>query len=477
MAERLTPDLCVIGAGAGGLAAVEAARALGASVVLVERGEMGGNALNTGAVPARAFGVAAERAHQLRTAARFGITADSPKVSFRRVHDHVDQVVAGLSPHNGLARYEALGAEIIKGEAHFTDKSTLVVDDVEIRARRFIIATGGRPTVPQIPGLDAVPYFTSDTILDNTRKLTHLVIIGGTPRAIELAQAYCRLGTEVTVVAAGDMLPGFDRELVDVTLRRLGEEGVKLHDHTEVAAIQARSMGIGVVIRSGDTERPLDVSHILVATERVPELAALDLDKAGVKMDKTDPARLQLKGLVTSNRRILAIGDAAAVDQSVHAAMRDAQIAVRHALLGLSAQRAARLVPRLVETDPAIAEIGLNEAEARRCHGIGFRVSRWSFAENDKARIEGDTDGFAKLITDGFGRILGAAIAGPGAGETAAIFALAIANGLTMRHLLRFVAPYPSKAEIVSRLGTEYLRHEKDNPLLRYWMALVRLLG
>ena len=477
MAERLTPDLCVIGAGAGGLAAVEAARALGASVVLVERGELGGNALHTGAVPARAFAIAAERAHQVRTAARFGISADNPKVSFRRVHDHVEQVIAGLSPHNGLPRYEALGAEIVRGEARFADKSTLVVNDLEIRARRFILATGGRPVVPQIPGLDAVPYFTSDTILDNTRKLTHLVIIGGTPRAIELAQAYCRLGTEVTVVAAADMLPGFDRELAEVTLRRLGEEGVKLHAHTEVVAIQARSMGIGVVIRSGEAERPLDVSHILVATERVPELAALDLGKAGVKMDKAHPAHLQLKGLMTSNRRILAIGDAGASGASVHAALRDAQIAVRHALLGFSAQRAARLVPRLVETDPAIAEIGLNEAEARRRHGIGFRVSRWSFAENDKARIAADTSGFAKLITDRFGRILGAAVVGPGAGETIALFALAIANGLTMRHLLRFVAPYPSHAEIVSRLATEYLRHEKDNPLLRHWMALVRLLG
>ena len=477
MADILTPDLCVIGAGSGGLAVAEAARAYGASVVLVEKAKLGGNALSIGAIPAKALVAAAAHAQAMRDGAAFGITAEDPKINFRRVHDHVEQVIAALSPQKAVGRLEALGVEIVRGAARFINRRAVTVGETEIRARRFVIATGARLPVPSIPGLDAVPYFTSETILDNTRKLTHLVVIGGGPLGLELAQAYSRLGTEVTVVENGPMLAGFDPELAAVALKRMAEEGVSLRPHATVTAIQARSMGIGVAVQNGEADQMLDASHILVATDRIPNLAGLELEKAGIRMNKVDPRLLQLSpGLKTTNARVYAVGDAAG-GQSVQAAVRQAQTVVRNALLGAMAKPDALRVPRVVSTDPELAEIGLNEALARARHGAGFRVTRWSFADNDQARATRETYGLAKLITDKSGRILGAGVAGAGAGELVSLFSLAIAGGLNASKLAELVAPYPSYAEIVVRLGEEFRRGETQKPLVKQWISLNKLLG
>ena len=477
LADILTPDLCVIGAGSGGLAVAETARAYGASVVLVEKARLGGNALSTGAVPARALVAAAAQAQAVRSGAAFGIAADDPKINFRRVHDHVDQVITALAPQHAAARLGALGVEVVEGTARFVNRRAVAVGDTEIRARRFVIATGARLPVPAIPGLDAVPYFTSETILDNTRKLTHLVVIGGGPLGLELAQAYGRLGSQVTVIENGPMLAAYDPELAGIALKRLAEEGVGLRPHATVTAIQPRSMGIGVVVQDGESEQLLDASHILIAAERMPNLAGLDLDKAGIRMNKADPRLLQLSPtLRTSNQRVYAVGDAAG-GQSVQAAVQQAQAVVRSALLGAMARPDALRVPRVVATDPELAEIGLTESSARTRHGVGFRVTRWSYADNDRARSARQTYGLAKLITDRSGRILGAGVVGPGAAELVALFSLAMSGGLNANKLAELVAPYPSFAEIAVRLGQEFRRGELGKPLLRQWISLNKLLG
>ena len=478
MADFLTPDLCVIGAGAGGLAVAEAARAYGASIVLVERGKLGGNALNTGAIPARALAAAAAQAAAIRNGAAFGITVEDAKINFRKVHDHLEQVIGAVTPQSATARLQALGVELIAGVAKFTDKKTVVVGETQIRARHFVIATGTRPVVPLIPGLDSVPYFTTDTILDNTRKLTHLLIIGGGPTGLELAQAYNRLGTQMTVVENGLPLAGTDPELAAVALKRLGEEGVAIRAHATVSAIQARSMGIGVAVRSAEGEELLDVSHVLVATARLPDLDGLDVEKAGIHRLRADPGRLQVsKGLKTSNPRVYVVGDAGGGPQSAQAAARQAQLVVRHALLGLPANSDPLLVPRITYTDPEIAEVGLSESTARTRHGIRFRVTRWTFADNDLARARRATYGVAKLLTDRSGKIIGAGVVGAGAGELISLFALAMANGLSARDLARFVAPDPSLSQIAMRLGAEFLRNEAKSPWMQRWIALYRLLG
>ncbi|ODS87395.1 MULTISPECIES: NAD(P)/FAD-dependent oxidoreductase [unclassified Devosia] len=477
MADILTPDLCVIGAGSGGLAVAEVARAYGASVVLVEKARLGGNALSTGAIPAKALVAAAAHAQAVREGGAFGIAADDPRVNFRRVHDHVEQVINALAPQHAAARLGALGVEVVEGTARFINRRAVTAGDTEIRARRFVIATGARLPVPSIPGLDAVPYFTSETILDNTRKLTHLVVIGGGPLGLELAQAYARLGSQVTLAENGPMLPGYDPELAAIALKRIAEEGVSLWPHAAVTAIQPRSMGIGVVVQNGESEQLLDASHILIAAERMPNLAGLDLDKAGIRMSKADPRLLQLSpALKTTNARVYAVGDAAG-GQSVQAAVQQAHAVVRSVLLGIMAKPDPLRVPRVVSTDPELAEIGLNESSARTRHGIGFRVTRWSYADNDRARAARETYGLAKLITDRSGRILGAGVVGPGAAELVSLFSLAMASGLGANKLAELVAPYPSFAEIAVRLGEEFRRGEAAKPLLRQWISLNKLLG
>lgn len=477
MADILTPDLCVIGAGSGGLAVAEAARAYGASVVLVEKARLGGNALNTGAIPAKALVAAAAHAQAVRDGGAFGVASDDPRINFRRVHDHVEQVITALTPQHSAARLGALGVETVTGTARFINRKAVTVGDTEIRARRFVIATGARLPVPSIPGLDAVPYFTSETILDNTRKLTHLVVIGGGPLGLELAQAYARLGSEVTLVENGPMLAGYDPELAGIALKRVAEEGVSLRPHAAVTAIQPRSMGIGVVVQNGETEQLLDASHILIAAERMPNLAGLDLDKAGIRVNKADPRLLQLSpALRTTNARVYAVGDAAG-GQSVQAAVQQAQAVVRSVLLGAMAKPDTLRVPRVVSTDPELAEIGLSESSARTRHGVGFRVTRWSYADNDRARAARATYGLAKLITDRSGRILGAGVVGPGAAELVSLFSLAISGGLKAGQLAELVAPYPSFAEIAVRLGQEFRRGEASKPLLRQWINLNKLLG
>jgi len=475
LADTLTPDLCVIGAGPAGLAIAEAARSLGLSVVIVDRGRLGGKALHAGAVPARALAAAAAHAHAMRNGTSFGITADTIKVNFRRVHDHVDAVISALSPARSAPHLEALGAQVVTGDAAFVDKRTLKAGETLVRAHRFVLATGSRPVIPAIPGLDAVPYFTTDTILDNTRKLTHLVIIGGGAMGLELAQSYARLGTEVTVVEPAGFLSEFDPELAAVALKRLEEEGVHLRPHTTVTAIHARSMGIGVAIHGADGEATLDVSHILVAVERVPDLDTLGLDKAGIRRRKDDVTRLDLTpGLRTTNPRVYAAGDIVGGPLSVGAAHEQARIVVDNALLAFVPRRHTD-VPRVVSTDPEIAEVGYSERTARTKFGTSFRVLRVPYAENDKARARRETYGVAKLIVGQRGRLLGAGIAGAGAAELAALFSLALAARLDIARLSRFAAPYPSLAEIASRLGRATPRG--DDPLTRALLTLNRLLG
>jgi pyruvate/2-oxoglutarate dehydrogenase complex dihydrolipoamide dehydrogenase (E3) component len=476
MAEFLTPDICVIGGGAGGLATATRARALGASVVLIEKGALGGESLNSAALPSKALVAAARRAHYLRTAAPFGIVNAEPKINARGVFDHVHAVVEGIAPIASPEHLLALGIELLGGEGRFVDRQTVAVGDRLVRARHFVIATGSKPWIPEIAGLDGVPFFTSATIFDNPRKLTHLVIIGGGPVGIELAQAFRRLGSDVTVVEIGSPLADGDPELVEIALRQLAEEGVAIRRDTVVTAVQHRSLGIGVTIRSGEVEEILDASHILVAAGRLPNLDGLDLARGGIKRRKKGTPYLALKpGLRTSNPRVYAVGDVIGGAQHTHAASHHAQLVLGNALLGRRARYDAHRIPTAIFTDPEIAEIGVTEPEAVR-RRMDYRVLRFSFAENDRARAERQTQGLVKVVTGGGGRLLGAGIVGPGAAEMIAIFGLAIGNGLSIRHFRNFIAPYPTLSEVLHGLADEAARAELESTLTPRLLALRRML-
>lgn len=477
MADILKPDLCIIGAGAAGIALAMAARDAGAAVVLIDTG-LAGDSLASGPVPAAALAASAAHAHAVRNASAFGMANGDPKPNFRAVNEHVQAVIAAIAPRDAAVRLMALGIELIAAPAEFIDRRTLKAGETLIRARRFAIATGSRPLLPAVENLAEVPYFTGDTIFANPVKLSHLVVFGGSAEGLQLAQAYRRLGCEVTVIAGGAALAEIDPELAEIALRRLREEGVTIHEQTTAHEVVPRSQGIGVIIRHADGhEVTLDASHILVAMGRVPELAGLGLDKAGVRLDKGAPERLLLRPrLVTSNRRIHAIGEAAGSPPTLPAAQHDARVVLESALFGRAIKTPAGAVPKLVFTDPQIAQIGLSEAEARRRFKTGYCVIRASFAETARAIATRRTYGIAKLITDRHGTILGAALVGPEAGELITLFGLAIAKAIKLPDLADLILPEPGFSDIVAQLVQAWQQQAGPQPPQQRRLALVRRL-
>lgn len=447
----------MIGAGAAGIAVAEAARRLGATVVLVEKARFGGTSLRSGTLALQALAAAAGRTALAISSPQFGVYPDAaPKVSFRSVHNHIAQVIARTAPHASEARLAAMGIDLVKGTAAFTDGRTVKAGDTEIQARRFVIATGARTSLPEIPGLFSVPYFTPETIFDNTRKLGHLVVLGAGPMGIELALSYNRLGCQVSVVEPGKALSHVDPELAAVALRRLSDEGVRLYEESGVVAIQPRNQGIGVTIRGSEEPIVLEATHVLVATSRTANLDELNLDAGRIRRSKSDPGALSLnQSLRTSNQRVYAVGEAAGHAPAPHLNALEADLVVRAALLNQPSRYEPAAVPRLTLTDPPIAEVGLTEAVARSRFKTGFSVLRASYAENDRARAEGNGMGVVKLIVSRSGKVLGAGIVGADAGELAAIFTMAIASKLDVARLGEFAAPHPSYADLVRSLGDQ----------------------
>ncbi|WP_196259991.1 FAD-dependent oxidoreductase [Pelagibacterium limicola] len=466
-------DLCVIGAGPAGLAAAERALELGASTAIVEAVEMGGVALNWGALPAHALAASARRAHDIRTAADLGIGAEDPRVNFARLNAHIKSVVEDARPNVSAERLAAKGAEVIRHPAAFTSPSTIAAGERRIKARRFILATGSRPHIPEIPGLEGVPFHTPETIFEITRRPAHLIVIGGGATGTTLAQAHRRLGCEVTLVDMLAPLGDEDVELAVPVLDGLEREGVAIFANTGVVAVEGDENNVVVTLRTGADERTISGSYLLVATGRSANLDTLDLGKARVKRGRGGVALDMVSR--TSNHRIYCVGDAAGT-RSVHAARFMGAWAATHALgprLGLFLPP---VLPRLIATDPEIAAVGLTEAQARARHGLNFSVTRFPLAGLDKARVHARREGHAKLLTTRRGRLVGAGFCGDGAGELAGLFGLVIAQRLTLHDLAGLLAPYPALSEIASLSAARYAADHPQSLAWRVMGTLKRLL-
>ncbi|MDN2568382.1 FAD-dependent oxidoreductase [Aquibium sp. A9E412] len=475
MTTLLKPDICVIGAGSGGLSVAAAAAAFGVSVVLIERGRMGGDCLNYGCVPSKAMLAAARHASAIADSGAFGVSAAEPQVDFRKVMRHVHAVIAAIAPNDSVERFTALGVRVIEGEARFADRRTVEVGDIEVRARRFVLATGSSPMVPPIEGLSDVPFLTNETVFEQQRRPGHLVVIGGGPIGLELAQAHRRLGAAVTVVEAARALGRDDPELAAHVLDRLRAEGIAIHEQTAVRRVEKRGRsGVRLHVEGAGGAATIDGTHLLVAAGRTPNIAALDLGKAGIAHD-AGGVRVDAK-LRTGNRRVYAIGDVAGGLQFTHVANYHAGLVLRALLFRLPARENRAIVPWATYTDPELAHVGLDEAAARRKHGT-IRVLRWPFAENDRAQAERRTDGFLKMVTDRRGRILGVSIVGAQAGEAINMWALAVAQKLTVRDVAGYVAPYPTMAEAGKRAAISYFSDAPRRPVVRAAVRFLRLFG
>ncbi|MGL4975054.1 MAG: dihydrolipoyl dehydrogenase family protein [Bosea sp. (in: a-proteobacteria)] len=478
MTTVLTPDICVIGAGSGGLSVAAAAAIFGVPVVLVERDQMGGDCLNVGCVPSKALLAAAHHAQSMRDAGPFGITAVEPQINFARVQAHVASVIEAIAPNDSVERFTALGVQFIKGEARFSDPRTMMVGDQAIRARRFVIATGSRPAVPPIPGLDAVPYFTNETIFAQTRRPERLLVLGGGPIGIEMAQAMRRLGSDVTLVEGQRILSREDEEVAAYIRRALLSEGVVIREQAKVLRAEKVGARIRLVIEGANGEENNEGSHLLVATGRKPNIEALELAIGSVRFDAKGIT--VDKGLKTSNSRVYAIGDCATGAtgglQFTHVANYHAGLVIRNALFRMPVKVNNSTLARVTYSDPEVASVGLSEAEAA-AQKIKIGLLRWPYGENDRAQAERRTEGFVKLVTSPKGKILGATIVGAHAGEMIVTWSLAIQKGMSVSDIAGLVFPYPTLSEAGKRAAMSHYSPLASKPGIRRLIGFLRKFG
>ncbi len=460
-------DLAIIGAGSGGLTVAAAAAQFGAKVVLFEKSKMGGDCLNYGCIPSKALIAAASHAHAAREGAKFGVTTPEPVVDFKKVHAHIHNVIAAIEPNDSQARFEKLGVKVIRAAARFINATTLEAGGESFTARRFVIATGSRAAVPPIPGLADVPFFTNETLFDNTVLPEHLIIIGGGPIGMEMAQAHRRLGSRVTVIEAFDPLAKDDPELAAVVLKQLIAEVVEIKTRTTVTAVAKTAGGI----RVNDVEG----SHLLIAAGRVANVEGLGLEAAGI--DCAPKGIVVDQGLRTTNAKVYAIGDVAGGLQFTHVAGHHAGLVVRNALFALPIKKDAGITPWVTFTDPELAQVGLTEAAARKLHGDSVNILRWPFHNNDRAQTEGKTAGLVKAVIGKRGRILGVGIVGAEAGELIQPWVLAMSNGLGVKSLVNTIFPYPTRGEANRRAAIVHYAELASNPWLRRVIGLVGKLG
>jgi len=472
--ETITADICVIGAGPGGLSVAAAAAAFGRKVVLIERHKMGGDCLNYGCIPSKALLAAGKRAHAMRTSAVFGISGIDPEIDPRAVHDHVHRVIAAIAPNDSVERFTGLGVRVILAAGRFIDKSTVIAGEYRIKARRFVLATGSAPFVPPIPGLDNVPYFTNETIFDNQHRLHDLIVIGAGPIGLELAQAHHRLGSRVTVIEAAKALANEDPELSQIVLEQLAAEGINILEGTTVERVESSLGRVRMHVSHNGEKHVIEGGHLLLAAGRKPTTSDLGLEAARIRYDNRG---IKVNaGLKTSNRRVFAIGDCAGGPQFTHVADYHAGLVVRRILFRRPARVDLDILPRVTFTDPELAHVGLSEVEAQKSAGK-INVLRWPYHENDRAQAEHKTVGHIKVVTAKNGRILGAAIVGAEAGELIQMWALAISQKLNIKAMTEWISPFPTLSEINKGVAEGYYATAPSDPTVRKVIGFLARFG
>ncbi|MBI1216653.1 MAG: FAD-binding protein [Alphaproteobacteria bacterium] len=452
MNNKKKSDVCIIGAGAAGLSVAAGLAQLGLSTVLCEKGKMGGDCLNTGCVPSKALLYAGKTAQAFRKPSVSGIEGVEPVIDFGTVKDHVSQVIASIEKKDSKERFESLGVRVVIGAAAFVSPDAVQVAGETISARHFIIATGSRAAVPPIPGLARDKILTNENIFLLREKPEHLVIIGGGPIGIEMAQAHRRLGSKVTVLDIAVILPKDDPEMVAVLREHLKEEGVEILEKASIEKIEHGESHVSVWCAYDGKSLEIKGSHLLVAAGRQVNVEGLGLEKAGVEFDrrgiKTD-GRLR-----SSNKRIYAVGDVAGGPQFTHVAAYHAGIVIRNIAFRLPAKVDYTALPWATYADPELANVGMTQDMAVRQFGKNaVRTVSLPFTENDRAQTERKTGGMIKAVALANGRILGASIVGENAGDMLGIWCLAIRKKMKLSDIAGIIAPYPTRGEISKRVS------------------------
>lgn len=456
MARATRYDMIVIGGGTAGLVTSAGSAGIGARVALIESHRLGGECLWTGCVPSKAMIACARAAHETRTGAGFGVTAHDVEVDFSGVARWIREAQERIAPHDSPDRFRSLGVDVIDGAARFVGERTLMVNGDILTAKRITIATGSKPAIPSIEGLDKVPYLTNETIFSLEQQPHTLLVLGGGAIGLELAQAFARLGTSVQVIEeASQILAREDRELADMLGGCLIDDGVTLLlgiKATRVASVDGR-IQLEATTRD-DRAVTLQGDALLVATGRAPNVATLDLANGAIEANKH--GIIVAHTLKTTASDVWAAGDCVGPLRFTHVADYQARLVVRNAFFPFARKARYDAVPWVTYTAPELAHVGLTENEAREKYGDSVRVWRRKFSDVDRAVTDGHTDGMVKLITSPRGKILGGHILGYGAGNMIGEITMAMGNGLAATKLANTIHPYPTYPEAIKQAADDF---------------------
>ena len=472
--KRFDRNLIVIGAGSAGLVSAYIAAMVKAKVTLIEAGAMGGDCLNTGCVPSKALIKSARIAHAVNDAARFGVNAPPATVDFPSIMRRVRDVITAIEPHDSVERFTGLGVDCVRGYARFVDPWTVEITAADggeqrLTAKAFIIATGAAPLIPPLPGIEDSGYLTSETLWDAMadRKAVpeRLVILGGGPIGCELAQAFQRLGSQVTIVEMADrLLLKEDADAAALVTKSLLADGVTLlTGHKALHFAGSKQL----VVAGPSGQQPLDYDDIIIAVGRKPRVTGFGLEEIGLVVE----GRIETDDYLRTNiPHILCAGDVAGRQQLTHGASHEAWFASVNALARPFKKYRAdyRVLPRVTYTEPELAAVGLTEAEAVS-QGIAHDVTRYDLDDLDRAIAEGEARGFVKILTArGSDTILGATIVGSHAGETLSEITFAMRHKLGLRKILQTIHPYPTWAEANKYAAGQYGLERKPEALLKW---------
>lgn len=460
---KFDADLVIIGAGSAGLSFAAGAVQMGAGVVLIEGGEMGGDCLNTGCVPSKALIEAARRAKGAASAKNLGVSCHDVTVDYASVMHHVRETIASIEPHDSQERFEGLGVRVIRGYAEFASKNSIRVGNETVTARRIVVATGATPIAPPINGLDTVAYFTNETFFENRNRPDHLIIIGGGPIGVEMAHAHAQLGIKTTLIESFEILPREIAKTREIVRTKLLQDGVTVFENCDVRSIKENGAIKSITLGDGQMVKG---SHILVATGRRANVQGLNLSAAGI--ETTDVGIKVDDSLRTTNRAVYAIGDVIGQEQFTHLAGYHASLVVRSALFGLPAKVRKNHIPRVTYCDPEVASVG------DISDGTGIETYRVTYDGLDRAIAGARTDGFAQIWVKN-GRVRGATIVGAQAGELIHFWSLVIAQNLKLSKASSVITPYPTLSDINKKLiGAYFTPRLFDNPKIKSFVKLIQ---
>ena len=456
-------ELIVIGAGSAGLSVAAGAVQMGARVILIEGGEMGGDCLNTGCVPSKALIEAARHAKAAVAAAKLGVSCSQVEIDYASIMQHVHATIATIEPHDSQERFENLGVRVIRGYARFTSKNAIIVENETITGRRIVVATGANAVTPPIKGLDQVGYFTNESFFENYDQPDHLIIVGSGPIGIEMAQAHAQLGIKTTLIERFEILPRELADTRDLVRKKLSHDGVSVFENCDILGIKESDAIKSITLGDGQI---IDGSHLLIATGRRANFQGLNLSAAGI--ETTDVGIKVDDSLRTTNRAVYAIGDVIGREQFTHVAGYHASLVVRSALFGLSAKVKTHHIPRVTYCDPEVASVG------DISDGPGIEKYRVEYNGLDRA-IAGDrAEGFAQMWVKN-GRVRGVTIVGAQAGELIHFWSLIIAQNLKLSKVSSVITPYPTLSDINKKLiGAYFTPRLFDNAMIKSFVKRIQ---